>query len=79
MTQGSEYEINEQWAMGTDATRTPRRKRLDLDISLNPTLQHHHCESETALLKESGTVDTISNTDTGGSLSSLIHSSHAIY
>lgn len=51
MTQGSEYKIKEQWAVGTDATRTPWRKRPDLDVSLNSTLQHHHCESETALLK----------------------------
>lgn len=52
MTQGSEYEIKEQWAVGTDATRTPWRKRPDLDVSLSPTLQHHHCKSETILLKE---------------------------
>lgn len=52
MTQGSENEIKEQWAVGTDATRTPWRKRPYLDVSLNPTLQHHHCESATVLLKE---------------------------
>lgn len=46
MTQGSENEIKEQWAVGTDATRTPWRKRPYLALASTP-----HCSTTTVNLQ----------------------------